>query len=86
VLLLIIGREQGLYYAQIAENLNSVVFFLLRQTKRFTLEMEIHIRVIGAFRPFFARYQLFWEISRILLLGGVLHSNFRQSYLRFPER
>jgi hypothetical protein len=55
-----IGREHGLCCAQIAENRNTGVFFHLPQMKKFTLEMEIHINIPGAFRPFFVRYQLFW--------------------------
>ena len=59
VLLLIIGREHGLYCAQIVENRNTVVSSHPPQMKRYMLEMEIHIKIPGAFRPFFARYQTF---------------------------
>jgi hypothetical protein len=59
VLLFIIGHEHGLCCAQIVENRNTAVSFLQWPMKRFMQEMEILIRVIGAFCPFFARYQSF---------------------------
>jgi len=48
VLLPIIGREHVLCCVRIVESRNTVVFFHLRQTKMFTLEEGILIKIPGA--------------------------------------
>jgi hypothetical protein len=51
----------------VVENRNTAAFFRLQQTKMFMQEMEIHIKILGAFLPLFCSYLVSLQESVIRL-------------------